>query len=120
MVFEVKKFFGYDDSLDAFGIHGAGGTLGALLTGIFATCVINPIFKDAAGKPLPSGGLDGHWSQLLNQFAGVALSWGVSIVGTLALLFVVDKVIGLRVAPEEEAAGLDLSQHGEEGYDLNT
>jgi Amt family ammonium transporter len=120
MVFEVKKFFGYDDSLDAFGIHGAGGMLGALLTGLFATSVINPIFKDAAGNPLPSGAIDGHWSQLLSQSAGVAIAWSISIVGTLILLFVVDKVIGLRLAPEEEAAGLDLSQHGEEGYDLNT
>jgi len=121
MVFEVKKFFGYDDSLDAFGVHGAGGTLGALLTGIFATCVINPAFgKDAAGKLLPTGVLDGHWGQLLNQLAGVSIAWGISIVGTLILLFVVDKTIGLRVSPEHEAAGLDLSQHGEEGYDLNS
>ena len=121
MVFEVKKFFGYDDSLDAFGVHGAGGTLGALLTGIFATCVINPAFgKDAAGKLLPTGVLDGHWGQLLNQLAGVSIAWGISIVGTLILLFVVDKTVGLRVSPEHEAAGLDLSQHGEEGYDLNS
>jgi Amt family ammonium transporter len=120
MVFEVKSRLGYDDSLDAFGVHGAGGTLGALLTGLFATSLINPIFKDAAGKPLPSGVIDGHWGQLLNQAAGVVIAWVLSIVGTLALLFVVDKLIGLRVSPEEESAGLDLSQHGEEGYDLNS
>jgi ammonium transporter, Amt family len=120
MVFIVKSFFGYDDSLDAFGVHGAGGTMGALLTGIFATSVINPIFKNAAGKPLPSGAVDGHWSQMLNQFAGVAISWSISIVGTLALLYIVDKLVGLRVSPEQEAEGLDLSQHNEEGYDLNS
>jgi Amt family ammonium transporter len=116
MVFKVKSIFGYDDSLDAFGVHGAGGTLGAILTGVFATCAINPIFGDHA----PTGGMDGHWGQMLNQLAGVGVAWGISIVGTLILLFMVDKVIGLRVAPEDEAAGLDLSQHGEEGYDFNT
>jgi ammonia channel protein AmtB len=68
----------------------------------------------------PPGAIDGHWSQLLNQLAGVAIAWGISIVGTLVLLFVVDKIIGLRLSPEQEAAGLDLSQHGEEGYDLNS
>ncbi len=116
MVFKVKSIFSYDDSLDAFGVHGAGGTLGAILTGVFATCAINPIFGDHA----PTGGMDGHWGQMLNQLAGVGVAWGISIVGTLILLFMVDKVIGLRVAPEDEAAGLDLSQHGEEGYDFNT
>jgi Amt family ammonium transporter len=116
MVFEVKKWLGYDDSLDAFGVHGSGGTLGAILTGIFATQVINPAF----GKGVPTGAIDGHWRQILNQAAGVGLAWGISIVGTLILLFVVDKVIGLRVTTEDEHEGLDLSQHGEEGYDLNS
>ena len=120
MVFAVKSRLRYDDSLDAFGVHGAGGTLGALLTGLFATGAINAAFgKNAAGAALPTGAMDGHWSQILNQLAGIGLAWGISIVGTLVLLFVVDKVIGLRVSPEEESAGLDLSQHGEEGYDLN-
>jgi ammonium transporter, Amt family len=116
MVFIVKSKFGYDDSLDAFGVHGAGGTVGAILTGVFATKLINPIF----GPDAPTGGMDGRWSQLLNQAAGVAIAWGISIVGTLVLLFIVDKIVGLRVTPEQENAGLDLSQHGEEGYDFNT
>jgi Amt family ammonium transporter len=116
MVFEVKSRLRYDDSLDAFGVHGAGGTLGALLTGLFATRAINAAF----GKDAPTGAIDGHWGQILNQAAGVAIAWGISIVGTLVLLFLVDKVIGLRVSPEDEMAGLDLSQHGEEGYDLNS
>ncbi len=121
MVFIVKKFFGYDDSLDAFGVHGAGGTLGALLTGLFATSAINAAFgKDAAGNSVATGALDGHWGQVLNQAAGVGLAWSISIGGTLVLLFLVDKVIGLRVSPEHEAEGLDITQHGEEGYDLNT
>ena len=121
MVLVVKRIFGYDDSLDAFGVHGAGGTLGALLTGLFATSAINSAFgKDAAGNAVATGALDGHWGQVLNQAAGVGLAWCISIVGTLVLLFVVDKLIGLRVSPEQEAEGLDITQHGEEGYDLNT
>ena len=120
MVFMVKARFGYDDSLDAFGVHGAGGTLGAILTGLFAVSAINAAFgNDAAGKPLPTGAFEGHWGQLLNQAAGVAVAWIISIVGTLVLLFVVDRILGLRISPEDESAGLDLSQHGEEGYDFN-
>jgi ammonium transporter, Amt family len=118
MVTRVKNWFRYDDSLDAFGVHGAGGTLGALLTGVFAVAAINPIFgKDANGNPLPTGVIDGNWHQLLNQTIGVAIAWSISIVGTLVILFVVDKTIGLRLSAEDEATGLDLSQHGEEGYD---
>ena len=116
MVFKVKSWFRYDDSLDAFGVHGAGGTLGALLTGLLATKAINAIF----GPDVPTGAVDGHWGQLLNQGLGVAIAWTISIVGTLILLFLVDKVIGLRLSAEDESAGLDLSQHGEEGYDLNS
>src|ERR1700723_3371220 len=116
MVTKVKSRFGYDDSLDAFGVHGAGGTIGALLTGIFASSVINPIFKDANGNVLPSGLFEGNAHQLLNQFVGVAIAWVLGIVGTLILLKIVDKVVGLRVTEEQETQGLDLSQHGEEGY----
>jgi len=116
MVTRVKSRFGYDDSLDAFGVHGAGGTIGALLTGIFATSAVNPIFKDAAGNTLPSGVLEGNPHQLLNQIVGIAIAWVLAIVGTLVILFVVDKTIGLRVFEDQEQQGLDLSQHGEEGY----
>jgi Amt family ammonium transporter len=117
MVVKVKGWFGYDDSLDAFGVHGAGGTLGALLTGVFASSAINPIFKDAKGNTLPSGVLEGNPHQLLNQAIGVAIAWVLSIVGTLIILKLVDMVIGLRVSAEDEQTGLDLSQHGEHGYD---
>jgi Amt family ammonium transporter len=117
MVVKVKSWFGYDDALDAFGVHGAGGTLGAILTGVFATSSINPIFKDAKGIPLPSGVIDGNWHQLLNQVAGVAIAWTLSIVGTFILLKIVDSTIGLRVTPENEIEGLDVTQHGEEGYE---
>jgi Amt family ammonium transporter len=113
MVVKVKSWFGYDDSLDAFGVHGAGGTMGAILTGIFANSAINPIF--GAGKA--TGLLEGNWHQLGNQLIGVAIAWSLSIVGTLIILFIVDKLIGLRVSIEDEREGLDISQHGEEGYD---
>jgi Amt family ammonium transporter len=114
MVTVVKSFFAYDDSLDAFGVHGAGGTIGAVLTGIFASSAINPIF--GAGKP--TGWIDGNFRQVLNQIAGVAIAWGLSIIGTLILLKLVDLVIGLRVTREQEIEGLDVTQHGEEGYDF--
>jgi Amt family ammonium transporter len=117
MVTAVKRIFGYDDTLDAFGVHGAGGTLGAILTGIFASSAINPIFHDANGNTLPSGFFDGNHLQPLRQLAGVAIAWVISIVGTLVLLKVVDVTIGLRVPAEDEEEGLDVTQHGEEGYD---
>lgn len=111
MVAKVKARFGYDDSLDAFGVHGAGGTIGALLTGVFATSTVNPIFQNR-----PVGLLEGNYQQFLNQLIGVAIAWVLGGVGTLAILKVVDVVIGVRVSPEHEVQGLDLSQHGEEGY----
>jgi len=114
MVVKVKAVFGYDDSLDAFGVHGAGGTLGALLTGVFASSAINPIF--GAGKA--TGLLEGNKGQFLNQAVGVAIAWCLAMGGTLVILFVVDKLVGLRVSEEDERTGLDLSQHGEEGYDF--
>jgi len=118
MVAKVKAAFGYDDSLDAFGVHGAGGTIGALLTGVFATSVINPVFKDNAGNTQAVGLIEGNAHQLLNQLVGVAVAWGLAIIGTLVILKLVDLLIGLRVPPEHEVQGLDLSQHGEEGYNL--
>ena len=116
MVAKVKAVFGYDDSLDAFGVHGAGGTLGAILTGVFAVSAVNPIFKDSQGNAMASGLIEGNPRQLLNQLVGVLISWVLAIVGTLIILKVVDLTIGLRISEEEEVQGLDLSQHGEEGY----
>ena len=116
MVAKVKARFGYDDSLDAFGVHGAGGTIGAILTGVFATSAVNPIFKDATGATLASGLIDGNVRQLANQLAGVAIAWIIAGVGTIVILKVVDVLIGVRVSAEHEIQGLDLSQHGEEGY----
>jgi ammonium transporter, Amt family len=118
MVAKVKEHFGYDDSLDAFGVHGAGGTLGAILTGVFASRYVNPIFKDAQGNLLGSGLLDGNARQVLNQGTGIAIAWILAAVGTLVLLKLVDVTIGLRVSDEHETEGLDLTQHGEEGYSV--
>jgi len=116
MVTKIKMIFGYDDALDAFGVHGAGGTIGALLTGVFAQKVINPIF----GADQPVGGLDGHWSQVGNQFVGVLIAWLFAIVGTIVLLKIVDTLVGVRVTADEEIEGLDITQHGEEAYNLES
>ncbi|MBV9083818.1 MAG: ammonium transporter, partial [Acidobacteriaceae bacterium] len=118
MVTAVKGRFGYDDTLDAFGVHGAGGTVGAILTGVFATSAINDGLKDAAGKPLPLGWVDGHPAQILNQVIAVLISYIVAAVGTLIILKIVDALVGVRVTREQEIAGIDLSMHGEEGYNL--
>jgi Amt family ammonium transporter len=120
MVTAVKKKFGYDDSLDAFGVHGAGGTLGALLTGIFATNAVNNALKDGSGNPLPLGLVDGNLRQVLNQAIACIIAWGLAIIGTLVILKICDLVIGLRVSPEQETEGLDLALHGEEGYILES
>ena len=120
MVTKVKSWFGYDDSLDAFGVHGAGGTLGAILTGVFASRYVNPMFKDAQGNLLGSGLFDGNAHQLLNQATGVVIAWVLAAVGTLLLLKFVDLTVGLRVKEEQEVQGLDLTQHGEEGYALES
>lgn len=116
MVVEVKKLFGYDDTLDVFGIHGFGGTIGAVATGLFATSVINPIFKDASGAPLPVGLLEGNAEQLLNQLAGVAIAVILGAGGTFVILKLVDLIVGLRVNEVDEIVGLDASQHGEVAY----
>jgi len=116
MVTRVKALFGYDDALDAFGVHGAGGTIGALLTGVFAQQIVNPIF--GAGKPV--GGLDGHWGQIGNQLVGVLIAWGFALVGTIVILKITDLVTGFRTSEEDEVEGLDVTQHGEEAYYLES
>ena len=116
MVTKFKAMFGYDDALDAFGVHGAGGTIGALLTGLCARTSINAIFGE--GKPV--GGLDGHWGQVGNQVVGVLFAWVFALVGTIVILKIVDLLTGLRVAEEHEIEGLDITLHGEEGYNLES
>jgi len=114
MVSKVKKAFGYDDSLDAFGVHGIGGTLGAMLTGVFATKEVNDL---RMGKAM--GLVDGDAGQVVNQLIAVLISWGLAIVGTLVILKICDAVFGVRASKEDEILGLDLSMHGEEGYSFD-
>ncbi len=116
MVTRIKGIFRYDDALDAFGVHGAGGTIGALLTGVFAQAAINPIFGE--GKPV--GGLDGRWRQVGNQLVGVLIAWSIALLGTIVILKLVDLLTGVRVPEEQEVAGLDITLHGEEGYNLES
>ncbi len=118
MVTTIKNKFGYDDTLDAFGVHGAGGTIGAILTGVFATNLINDGLKDASGKALPLGWIDGNPHQVLNQAIAVLISWTLAIVATLVILKIVDVTVGVRASVDQEREGLDLSMHGEEGYNL--
>jgi ammonium transporter, Amt family len=113
-VTEVKKRLGYDDSLDAFGVHGIGGLTGAILTGVFATKVVNDVYS---GNPV--GLLEGNPKQVINQLIASGIAIAMAVVGTLIILKIVDLVIGVRVTGEDEVAGLDLSQHGEEGYNLD-
>lgn len=104
----VKPMFGYDDSLDAFGVHGVGGTFGALATGLFASKAINSAGAD--------GFFFGNPSLLWTQIVAVVVVAAYAFVVSLILLKVVDWTIGLRVTTEDEVEGLDLSQHGESAY----
>jgi Amt family ammonium transporter len=106
----LKTKLGYDDSLDAFGVHGVGGILGALLTGVFATVLVIP------GATGGQGLLEGKPVQLLNQTIGVIAAMALAIVGSVILLKILDLAMGLRVTQQQELQGLDVSQHGEEGY----
>jgi Amt family ammonium transporter len=103
-VSKLKSWIGYDDALDTFGVHGVGGTLGALLTGILADENVN---STVAGV---KHGL------LMNQIKAILVTMVLSIVATAVIAFIVKAVIGLRPSEEVETMGLDLSEHGEEGY----
>jgi len=103
-----ERRFHYDDSLDAFGIHGVGGMLGALLVGVFSRKALNPSGAD--------GLLAGDPSLLVKQAVGLLAAGAWTVVLTLAILFVVDKTMGLRVTEDDEREGLDASQHGEAAY----
>ncbi len=118
-VTELKKRLGYDDTLDAFGVHGIGGLTGALLTGVFANSAVNTVFKDSAGNALPSGLLEGNGKQVLNQLIGALIAIALGMIASWIILKVIDLAIGVRVSGEQETLGLDVSQHGEEGYNLD-
>ena len=106
----IKLKFGYDDSLDAFGVHGVGGTLGAIVTGLLAQKIVNP-----AGN---NGLLFGNPSLLITQVTGVAATAVYAVVVTFILLKVLEATMGLRVKDEEEVIGLDITQHEESAYTL--
>ena len=106
----LKSRLGYDDSLDVVGVHGVGGTWGAIATGLFASKAVNEAGAD--------GLFYGSPGQLWNQIVAVAATYALAIVMTVVILKVVDAVLGLRVSEEEEVAGLDLSQHSETAYAL--
>jgi Amt family ammonium transporter len=108
----LKAKLGYDDSLDAFGVHGVGGTLGALLTGVFATRAVN----DAYGDGSLVGLVDGNASLIVGQLAAVVITLVFAMGMTFVILKILDATMGLRVSQEAEVEGLDLSEHGEEGY----
>jgi Amt family ammonium transporter len=111
--FKVKGWFGYDDALDTFGVHAVGGTLGALMTGLLARNSANAnlatnlkdYVKDSLGQPL-----------VVEQLKAIAVTLVLAVVGTLVIAFIVKAVLGLRPSEEVESAGLDLAEHGEEGY----
>jgi len=106
---KINAWLGYDDALDTFGVHAVGGTLGAFLTGILATPFANPnlntYLKDIVRHTL--------W---LEQVKAIAVTLVLAVVGTAIIAFIVKAVVGLRVSAEVETSGLDLAEHGEEGY----
>ena len=108
---KLKNAFGYDDALDTFGVHAVGGTLGAFLTGIFATAEANPNLntnlQGLLGKTL--------WFE---QLKAMALTVGLGVTATVVIAYAIKATIGLRPSQEDEETGLDLSDHGERGYHL--
>lgn len=104
----LKKALGYDDSLDTFGVHGVGGTLGAILTGVFADPAANSVLGEAGMNLMP--GL------LMNQLKAVGLTIAWSVIATIVIAVIVKVVIGLRPSLDQERQGLDITEHGEEGY----
>jgi Amt family ammonium transporter len=118
MVSVVKERFRYDDSLDVFGVHGVGGFVGCLLTGVFATRAVNSALKLANGQPAALGWIDGNPAQVLNQLIGSGIGIALAVVGTLVALKITSLVTPLRMSDSEEANGMDLSLHGEEGYNF--
>jgi Amt family ammonium transporter len=119
-VTEVKKRFGYDDSLDAFGVHGVGGFYGRYLNGRVCQqrdqCRLQRRRRESLAERL----LEGNPKQVLNQLLASLTAIGLGVVGSFIILKIVDATVGVRVSSEDESLGLDLSQHGEEGYNLDT
>jgi Amt family ammonium transporter len=105
-VWKLKAWLGYDDALDTFGVHAVGGTLGAIMTGILATSEVNAnVAKVADGL-------------LVEQLKAVAITLLLSVVATTIIAYIVKALVGLRPSTENEVTGLDLTDHGEEGYHI--
>jgi Amt family ammonium transporter len=115
----LKPFFKYDDALDTFGVHAVGGTLGALLTGFLATT--NSGNANLTGDPAKANGLaklvtdGGLW---IEQLKAMGITIVMAVVATVVLAYIIKAVVGLRPSPDVEREGLDISEHGEEGYHL--
>jgi Amt family ammonium transporter len=112
---KLKSWFHYDDALDTFGVHAVGGTLGAFLTGVLATAHVNPNLSASAATQNGLAKIIGH-TLWLEQLKAIGITIALAVVGTAIIGSVVKAVIGLRTAPEIERQGLDINEHGEEGY----
>ena len=115
-VTKIKSVFGYDDSLDVFGVHGVGSVIGMLMLGFLASADVNPAIATTFKANGAVVSLAGSSHQFINQLIGVSFTVVLAAVGTFLIVKLVDKVIGLRVDQEDESVGLDLSQHGERAY----
>jgi ammonium transporter, Amt family len=115
-VTHLKTRCGYDDSLDVFGVHGVGSTVGMLMLGLLASPAVNPLIASTFKKEGQIVSLAGGGGQLLNQVIGIAATAALSAVATYLILAVLKATVGLRVTDEEEFAGLDITQHGERAY----
>jgi Amt family ammonium transporter len=121
-VVKLKAWFGYDDALDTFGVHAIGGTLGAFLTGILATADVNSNLALSTADPKNPATVNGLAQLVANhglwveQLKAIGLTLCLAIVGTTIIAFIVKAILGLRPSEEVETAGLDLAEHGEEGY----
>jgi ammonium transporter, Amt family len=115
-VTHLKSAWGYDDSLDVFGVHGLGSTTGMLLLGGLANASVNPLLASTFKVNRQVVSLAGSLGQFANQLKGVLFTMAFSAIATFVLLKLVDALVGLRVGEDEESVGLDLSQHGERAY----
>jgi len=115
-VTRIKSVFGYDDSLDVFGVHGVGSITGMLLLGFLASPEVNPAIAGTWQLNGAAVSLAGGLRQFVNQFIGVAFTAALGAIGTFLIVKLVDALVGMRVDQEDESVGLDLSQHGERAY----
>ena len=120
MVSVAKNRFGYDDSLDAFGVHGVGGLIGCTLTGFLATNRVNDALKLSSGLPAPLGLIDGNDAQVVNQLIGAGVGIAMAVVGTFVALKVTGLITPLRIDQRDEREGMDQIIHGEEGYSFDS